>query len=465
MKRIALHLTTATLILSLAACGSSTPEVKPNGEGTPATANGADPVNGGTANDPDARRTRPVDATVKRVTEVKEPVYLMGIDKQAQDSFREGIEIIAGDRPDYKAAEQKFQQATTQDPKFHEAFFNWGMVLERTGRSDEALQVYQKALAANPEDASANAYIAKIYLAKARAAQNFGNEAEATQWSGKAKALLEGLIAKNAANVAVNNAMALYWLGENDLDTSERYVKEVLYVQPRNVTGLNTRGLINLKRGNLLVAKWIFENKVLQYDPTSTEALTNLGYTYIKLDLRPLAMRRFKQALEADPENMETRMNIAALLLEHLDYAGALEHYEKVLVAQPNNLEAKSGRCDSKYGLTGTATAENRDASLTDAIGCYDGYLKEKPNEVHLYQRIAQTYQNKLENLEKAVEYYKVYGTKATLSTEDAEKHQKMIAQLEHIIASGGLKAMMEKQMEEMNEEDDGTEDGGGEEF
>ncbi|MCB9736365.1 MAG: tetratricopeptide repeat protein [Deltaproteobacteria bacterium] len=375
--------------------------------------------------------------TVHKVEEVKAPVYLDDIDREAQDSFREGVKIIASKTPNYAEALAKFKSAAEKDPRFVEAFFNWGMVLERTGRADEALTIYQKALEKNPGDASAQAYIAKIYLAKAREAKNFGNDAEAQRFLAQSKTLLDQLLASNPTNVAVNNAVALYYLSLDDLDTAERYVKEVLYVQPTNVTGLNTRGLINLKRGKYLIAKWIFENKVLREDPTSTEALTNLGYTYIKLDQRPLAMRYFQAALDADPENMAVRMDIAAMLLEHLDYAGALGHYDKVLAAQPTNTEAKSGRCDAIYGLGGTAT--DRKAQFQAAIDCYDALVKEKPSRTDLYKRIAETYQAKLQDLGKAVTYYEKYGQQAKLSPEEAQKNAEIIKTLKDIIASGGL--------------------------
>lgn len=386
----------------------------------------------------DSRSPSDESFTVHKVEEVKAPVYLDDIDRDAQDSFREGVAIIASKSPNYPDALTKFKTAAEKDPKFVEAFFNWGMVLERMGRADEALTVYQKALEKNPGDASAQAYIAKIYLAKAREAKNFGNDAEAQKLLAQSKALLDQLLATNPTNVAVNNAMALYYLSLDDLDTAERYVKEVLYVQPTNVTGLNTRGLINLKRGKYLIARWIFENKVLREDPTSTEALTNLGYTYIKLDQRPLAMKYFQAALEADPENMAVRMNIAAMLLEHLDYAGALGHYDKVLAAQPTNLEAKSGRCDAMYGLGGTAP--DRKAQFQLAIDCYDALVAEKPSRTDLYKRIAETYQAKLQDLDKAVKYYEIYGQKAKLSPEEAQKNQQIVTTLKDIIASGGLK-------------------------
>jgi len=425
--------------LAVGACGSSTGQVKKDDESGHTTVTDDD---GAPDDGTDGGRDKLTDDdfTKKVVEEVKAPVYLEEIDHDAQDDFRDGVKIVASETPDYGKALEKFKAAAEKDPTFLEAFFNWGMVLERTGHADQALDIYQRALQKNPGDASAQAYIAKIYLAKAREAYYKGLSAEKDQWLVKAKSLLDELLAKEAENVAVNNAMALYYLFKDDLDTAERYVKEVLYVQPSNVTGLNTRGLINLKRGKYLIARWIFENKVLKEDPTSTEALTNLGYTYIKLDQRPLAMRFFKKALEADPENMAVRMDIAAMLLEHLDYSSALEHYEKVLGAQPTNLEAKIGRCDAMYGLGGTA--KDKKAQYEEAIACYVAYMKEAPDRTDLYKRIAETYQNKLQNYEKTVEYLELYGQHAKLTPAELEQNQKTIKTLKDIIASGGFDTM-----------------------
>jgi len=421
--------------LALLACGSSGATTKVVAGGSAAEADRAD---GKTARDPS--RPGADDFTVREIEEVRAPVYLDEIDREAQDHFREGVRIVDSARPDYRLAAQKFQAAAEKDSTFLEAFFNWGMVLERTGDPDGALAVYQRALQANPGDPSAQAYISKIYLAKAREESHQGNTAEEERWMAESKRLLDALIASHPTNVAVNNAMALYFLSRDDVDTAERYVKEVLYVQPTNVTGLNTRGLINLKRGHYLLARWIFENKVLAEDPTSTEALTNLGYTYIRLEQRALAMRYFQRALEADPENMAVRMNIAAMLLEHLDYQSAFDHYEQVIAAQPANHEARAGRCDAMYGLGGAAS--DKPAAFQRAIDCYVAYLEIRPERAELYRRIAETYQGKLQNLEKAVEFYEIYGQRARLSAEEAAQNQNVIKTLRGIIASGGLKGM-----------------------
>lgn len=424
--------------ITLGACGSAGGQVKDGDPNAPDSGERQDGRQVGFDDD---------DFTRKDVQEVKAPVYLEGIDPAAQDAFREGVRAVSTGRPDFKAAEKKFKEASEKAPDFLEAYFNWGQSLERQGRNDDALKVYQQALDKNPGDPSATAYIAKVYLGKARSERFLGRTAEAESWMSKAKGLLDQIIAKDATNVAANNSLALYYLLRDDVDTAERYVKEVLYVEPSNVTGLNTRGLINLKRGKLLLAKWVFENKVLREDPSSTEAHTNLGYTYIKMDQRPLAMKHFELALEHDPENMEVRQNIAAMLLEHLDYAGALGHYEKILQTQPNNVEAKSGRCDAMYGLGGAA--EDKPKQFGAAIACYDAFVKERPERADLYKRIAETYQNKLQDLDKAVVYFELYGKNGKLDATEADKNQKIITVLKDIIAKGGLKALEEAPMPE----------------
>ncbi|MDP6946754.1 MAG: tetratricopeptide repeat protein, partial [Myxococcota bacterium] len=289
--------------------------------------------------------------------------------------------------------------------------------------------------------ASAAAYVAKLYLGKARTAGLQGNEGEQGEWMTKTKALLDQLIAKAPRNEAVNNAMALYYLFLGDLETSERFVKEVLYQEPTNITALNTRGLLNLERGQYLIAEWIFLRKVLERDANSTEALTNLGYTYIKLGQRPLAMRYFKKALVQDPSNMDVRMNIAAMLLEHLNYAEAYDHYTKIRQAEPRNLEAHEGQCDAQYGLGGAA--EDKTAQFQEAIDCYLDYVKKQPERKDLYLRVANTYQQQMQDLDNAVKYMEVYVKKGNLEPEEEAKIVGQVKVLKDIISKGGLKAMM----------------------
>jgi tetratricopeptide (TPR) repeat protein len=186
------------------------------------------------------------DFQVRNIEEVKAPRYLLGIEQEAQDLFRQGIVLVLAVPPRYKLGETKFRAAIDKDPKFMEAYFNLGMTLERQGLADKALEIYNNALAASPDDVSAQAYIAKIYMGRASRAALLGDKSDYDSWLSKTKTLLDELAPKEPENVTVNNALALYWLLQGDVETASQKVKEVLYVEPRNVTGLNTRGLINL---------------------------------------------------------------------------------------------------------------------------------------------------------------------------------------------------------------------------
>jgi tetratricopeptide (TPR) repeat protein len=400
------------------------------------------------------------DFTERKVAALDAPTYLEGIQEEAQNLFREGVQAVTSETPDYALAAKRFQATIEKDKGFLEAWFNLGMSLERQGKHNDALQIYERALTENPGNVSANAYIAKLYLGKARASALKGKKDEQAQWLDKAKALLDQVIVQAASDTAVNNAMALYYLSLGDLDTAEKYVREVLYVEPSDVTGLNTRGLINLKRGKYKVAEWIFKEKVLSIDPASTEALTNLGYTYIILDLRPLAMKQFKKALELDPQNMDVRMNIAAMLLEHLDYKAAYEHYALVRDAEPLNLEAHEGQCDAAFGIGGSkATPEDKKQQFKAAIACYDEYLSKTAERRDLLLRIAQTYQQKLQDLESlklAVKYYNRYKDEAKLAPEEKEKIAKTVKVVQEIIDAGGMEAMMKEASPEETPPPDG---------
>ncbi|HKA24436.1 MAG TPA: tetratricopeptide repeat protein [Candidatus Eisenbacteria bacterium] len=58
----------------------------------------------------------------------------------------------------------KFQQATTLDPKYHEAWNMLGFCLRKTGDNQKALQAYWECLRLAPDYAPAHEYLGEAYL-------------------------------------------------------------------------------------------------------------------------------------------------------------------------------------------------------------------------------------------------------------------------------------------------------------
>jgi len=347
-----------------------------------------------------AKETKDNDSLkMREVVVPAEPEYVDGVDRGAQDSFRTGVVAISQTPPDYAAGIKSFEESVRKDKGFLEAYFNLGMCYERTGRPLEAVQVYQRAADANPGNPDAEGYVGKVYLALAKRAKEGGDPAKATEYETKAKAIFDRIIMDNPDNVTANNALALYWLYRGDRNTAEDFVKKVLMVQPRNVVALNTRGLINLMAGKLNIARWVFEEKALREDPNSSEAWTNLGLTYLKMDKTPQAVSSFEKAVEADPDNFEARMDIAAIYLDFLHYEAALHQYDAALKLVPNQVEALIGSGSCLYGLN----------KPEEAIERWSRALEQDPKAAVLYARIGRLWETRLNDLDKAIAMYEKY--------------------------------------------------------
>jgi len=377
--------------------------------------------------------TEEEDLRTIRIVEVKEELeYVEGLSNEAQDYFRSGVQKSHSVPPDYDGAAEAFEDAIDAEKGFMEAYFNLAMVYERTRKQDKALAVYQRALKENPDSPDAQAFIGKIHLANARDLLQQGRTQEAKALMEKGKSLFDEVLARDYENIPANNALALYWLLQNDTSQAEEYVRQVLIAQPSNVTALNTRGLIFLQANKLNIAQWIFEAKVLQFDPNSVEALTNLGVVYIRQDNLPRAVSLLKRAIVLDPSNIAARMNLGSIFIDYLNYDGAQAHYEYVLEAQPENVEA----------VIGLATAKLAKGDFKAAVDGYQAAYKLDARRHSLLLKTAKLYEQRFakdeEGMKVAIGFYEQYAT----ATQLPPNHQirKNIFVLKDMIAKGMLR-------------------------
>ena len=383
----------------------------------------------------------------REIIVAEKPEFVPGVDMEAQKSFRDGV-ISLFSMMDYESAVTSFEDAITKDKAFLEAYFNLGMVYERTRQPEKALEVYQRALDANPESGTAKGYIGKVYLGMAKESYDVGQDQEAEGLTKKAKGLFDQVIIQDQDNIEANNALALYWLlrAERDKDEANRleylnraedFIKNVLAVKPTNVVALNTRGLLYMQKGEYTIAKWIFENKVLKLDKGSTEAHNNLGLAYFKMGLTPKAVRHFRIAVRLNEGNLSARVNLAAIYLNYLNYEKALEQYEYVLNARPDNIEAMIGKGSCHVG----------DADYDEGFTWWRKAVAADNSKLELIDRIAKAYATRLTEFDKAVAAYDEYMALAQARGMDISEAQKS---KENTLK---LKEQMRKMEEQMKEE------------
>ncbi len=417
MRKVFVMITAGVVCAGIAACGPVSKQTRKDGDKTQVQA---------AAKPAPAKVETKEDLSYREIIQ-REFKYVEGVKEDAQDAFGQGVLFLHEFPPMYDRAVESFQKAIQIDPGFAEAYINLAQIYERQRKTDDAVRLYQQAADKTDRKLDARAYIGKVYLGLANKARDFGNFAEADRQELAAKQIFDEVIAEDAENIQANNSLALYWLFKGDTKTAESYVQKVLLKAPEDVVALNTRGLINLQAGNLKIAKWVFEQKALRFDPNSIEALTNLGITYLRMGNTPMGVTSFEKALQIDPNNFEARMNVAAIYLNYLHYNAAREMYEEALKMVPDSVEAMIG-LGSCY------------AGLLDPQKAVDTWLKGMriaPKNTDLYLRVAKMYETKLNSLEKAVEYYQKYLEVAQAPENDPIRGR--IPVLQDMIKNGGM--------------------------
>jgi len=337
--------------------------------------------------------------TVKKLIIPTDVKYVPGVAEEAQVRFREGVIALYQQPPKFDEALAGFKDAIAKDKAFTEAWINLGQTHERMSAYDKAEEIYKGLLKEQPDSLDAKGNLARLALIRAKKAYDLGKTQEFERQAAEAKKISGEILAKNPENVTANNAMALFNLLQDKLDAAEDYVKNVLTVEPANVTALTTRGLIFLKKGDLRLARWTFEQKVIQEDPNVSEAYGNLGIVYYRLDNMPGAVKNFKKAIEVDPDNMQARLNYGAILLNYLNYAAAEEQYGYVLKSQADNVEAIVGLGSCFYGQK----------KFGEAIGEYEKAYKLDSRKIELLERVGYLHEAFLNDIPKALDYYRRY--------------------------------------------------------
>jgi tetratricopeptide (TPR) repeat protein len=313
--------------------------------------------------------------------------------------------------PDYQGAAEAFAAASKDDERFYEALFNQGMALERMGKYQEAIAAYEKAKEIEPKDErekslqlSAQAYIARAWLAQARRFTEAGEKDKAKDLRERARSVCESIRGQDPDNSMANVTLALYWLDEtsaqNGLELAETFVRQALRNNREDTIALNIRGLLNLKLGKNEIARWILEEKVLAIDPANPEALANLGLSYVRLGDLPKAVAAFERAVRLAPSAISARLNLGAIYLEYLNYRGAEQQYKVARQLEPDNLEA----------LTGYALALEGRREPKQAAELYEKVLAKDPARTAILCRLAIIYGNKpFNDDDKAVALWKRY--------------------------------------------------------
>jgi protein O-GlcNAc transferase len=278
-----------------------------------------------------------------------------------------------------------YDQILLREPEQPVALGNLGLIAYRTGRSELAITLLTRAIAAGPQYPS-------LFL-------NRGNVHESCGALGQAIANYRQAVSLDAGSEWAHLRLgdALRQLG--DLVEAAVSISRALAIKPDFPEAIKGLGDVLLQAGKLEQAAVCFR-KALSLAPGYAEVHNNLGNTLDKLHRVEESIASFQQAIALKPTLAPAHANLGRALLILSRFPEAAECCQRAVELEPDFLEAhlNLGNSYRKQGM------------LSKAAGCYRHLLSLAPDHAVAHNNLAGTYmeQDELalayESFEKAIQ-------------------------------------------------------------
>lgn len=184
------------------------------------------------------------------------------------------------------AARAAFAAALEADPESGAALTGLGQLEQREGNAESALALYERALAAHPDDPNYSYFAASGQLALGRKEEGMSG--------------LRAVLRRNPEHLPACNDLA--WLlaeqGE-DLELAVALATRAARIDPQPGV-LDTLGWVRLRRGEIEPAIAVFE-KALEQQPDFSTARYHLGLALVQRGDDEAARQAFRAALDGGP--------------------------------------------------------------------------------------------------------------------------------------------------------------------
>jgi len=198
---------------------------------------------------------------------------------------------------------------------------NYGVVLAREGRLDEAITQYLEALQVWPRAANAHVNLGDALSQQGKFAEAISHYQRALQ------------IVPDYALALENMGKALAALGRDD-EAAASYEQTLRFDPSRSGAHLNLAILL-VKRGRTDEG-WRHYVTALRLEPYSAKLPINMGVALAQRGMPEEAAGCFRQALRIDPDSVEAHFNLGVLLARQNRAEEAAYHFSEVLRRKPD---------------------------------------------------------------------------------------------------------------------------------
>lgn len=218
------------------------------------------------------------------------------------------------------AARKHFENALSADPRAFEAAYNLGVLSDRAGQTNVALQYYAKAIAIQPDYESAVEGTARVHLRQGSPTQ--------------AVAFVQPIATQYERNLYLLAIQATVLVEAGRLDEAEQTARKALSRDERFVPAMIALAKASLKRGRLELADAILD-QALAVNPNYYETHVLQARRHAQEGRTAQALAAYRRAVELRPDNAEARAELGLLYLAAGNYAEAVAQLEVVVKLVP----------------------------------------------------------------------------------------------------------------------------------
>ncbi len=267
-----------------------------------------------------------------------------------------GLAVCAWQQTSYwRDSETLWTHALACTSENYIAQYKLGATLASSGRLDEAIIQFQKALELKPDDADA-------YLDLGAALARRGEVDGAIAHYRKA---LEFDPSYEKAHYDIGIAL----MGRGRIDEAIVHYRKALEIEPDDANAHNNLGAALAGRGRVEEAI-VHYRRALELKPNDAEAYYNLGLALVGRRQVEEAIADYRKALEIRPGYVRAHLDLGLALIGRGEVDEAIAHFRKALELKPDNVHAQydiaaalagQGRIDEAIDHYRKALEINRD--------------------------------------------------------------------------------------------------------
>jgi len=349
-----------------------------------------------------------------------------------QRAFDDGLAAVKEQKQagivDYEGLVEVWKRAADNAPSIGEAFYNYGVALERSGKAEEAAKAFKQALRVKPS--------------LRQAAESLAVFEERRGEAQRAAKIYQQILRvfPEAATARARLAELLRQRGE--LDSAEKLAKEALARNAETAFAYEVLMQIELSRKHPDLAR-LLAQKAQRLAPERSAASLGMARADMLQGREAAARTSLKALLEKHPKELQAQLMLATIARRNRDWNELAQTLAPLLVARPKWVE----------GYTALGVARR---GLGDAPGAKEAYekaleLDQKNQEANF--NLGVLYGRVLGEPKNALEYFKRFLAAAGSTLPSKHPVHALIKEAEQGIAMRAEEAKMEAEAARMEAE------------